>query len=220
MANHRKLFDHELSELKEHLLKMGASAENAIKNSIIALVEKNEELAKEVIEQDYKINTMEKITDDTVVRLITQQQPVAKDLRRLIIAFKMNASFERMGDLARNIAKTALRLEMKISDQTAERLLQISDLVQKMVHNILQAYADENEDFAKEIALEDHRVDALYKNFLNFLFCQVDNNAKSAEQATQLAFVGRHLERIGDHVTNIAELLVYLEEAKRLNLNK
>ena len=220
MADHRKVFDRELLTLKQQLLTMGEHVEQAIDKAIKALISQDLTLADEVIIHDDAINQMRADIDNMVIQIITQQQPVAKDLRRVIIALKMNASLERMGDLARNIAKISKRLEMTLSDKTVDKLMEMVSIVQEMVRGILQAYLDENEANAKLVAIEDDKVDTYYKNYLNYLFSAVDNNVKSAEQATQLAFVGRHLERIGDHVTNIAELLVYLEEAKNFDLNK
>ncbi len=220
LADHRKVFDRELLTLKQQLLTMGEHVEQAIDKAIKALISQDLTLADEVIIHDDAINQMRADIDNMVIQIITQQQPVAKDLRRVIIALKMNASLERMGDLARNIAKISKRLEMTLSDKTVDKLMEMVSIVQEMVRGILQAYLDENEANAKLVAIEDDKVDTYYKNYLNYLFSAVDNNVKSAEQATQLAFVGRHLERIGDHVTNIAELLVYLEEAKNFDLNK
>ncbi|OEF95593.1 phosphate signaling complex protein PhoU [Desulfuribacillus alkaliarsenatis] len=219
MAEVRKTFDHDLLELKKHLLKMGERVDKAVERSIKALIENDIALAEKVISRDKKINDMEDITDDKVIQLITQQQPVAKDLRKVITALKMNASLERMGDLARNIASAAVRIDKKPSDATAVKIAEMASVVQSMVRGIMQAYLEENGELAKEVAAIDDKLDSLYKNYLNYLFSAVDVNSKSVEEATQYAFIGRHLERIGDHVTNIAELLVYLEEAKKFDLN-
>jgi len=220
MSDTRKTFDKDLLALKTNLLDMGQLVEDAIEKSVISLVEHDIELADEVIDHDKRINNMQKVIDSQVINLITQQQPVAKDLRKVISAIKMNASLERMGDLAKNIAKIAKRLETKPSEPVQLRIKEIAVLIQKMVHGILHAFHDDNEEAAKKIAMEDDKVDNLYKLYLNYLLCAVNESKKTAEFGIQLAFAGRHLERIGDHVTNIAEQLVFLEEAKHLNLNK
>jgi phosphate transport system protein len=220
MSDNRKTFDKELLALKTNLLSMGKHVEEAIEKSVISLVTHDTELADKVINHDKQINNMQKVIDNQVINLITQQQPVAKDLRKVITSIKINASLERMGDLAKNIAKIANRLETKPSEAVQLRIKEMSVLIQKMVHDILHAFNEEDEVAAKKIAMEDDKVDNLYKLYLNYLLCSVNENNKTVEFAIQLAFAGRHLERIGDHVTNIAEQLVYLEEAKQLNLNK
>ncbi|OEH84454.1 phosphate transport system regulatory protein PhoU [Desulfuribacillus stibiiarsenatis] len=219
MGLQRKSFDAGLTALNERLLNMGTAVEEALDKALQAFVDHNNDLAKEVIDQDGAINDTEDTIDELVIQLIAHQQPVAKDLRRIVTALKMNANLERMGDLACNIAKTSIRMKLEPELEVIQQIQEIAAIVKTMIHDIIQAYINEDVDAAKAIALKDDTVDRLYKEFLNNLFAHIRQNPDEVETLTQLAFLGRHFERLGDYVTNIAEYVVYMVDAKRSDLN-
>ena len=151
--------------------------------------------------------------------MATQQQ-VAKDLSRMLIAFKISSDLERMGDLSVDIAKVVLRLEGQELIKPLIDLPRMADIVSVMIQESVQSYMDENVDLAYKSAKDDDQVDALYAQIIRELFSLMVENPKTVSQAMLLSFVGRYIERIADHATNISESVVYLVTGKRPDLNQ
>jgi phosphate transport system protein len=203
-------FTIELEELNQKLLQMGGMVESAIHRSVRALLEQDRDLAEEVIRDEPKINRMEMEIDGIVTRLLALRQPVARDLRLLTAALKINNDLERIGDLANHIAERSLSLMHHPLVKPMTDIPKMASLVQSMLLKCLDAFVNGDADLAHTVLLSDAEVDRLrdgvYKELLEIM--QRDPSVLTA--AVDLIFVARNLERIGDHATNIAEDVVFL----------
>ncbi len=213
-------FDHGLEEMTDLLVEMGNRVEKALVESMNALKNGDVETSKKIVKSDTELNEMEYKISEIGAKLIATQQPVAKDLRRILIAFKISSDLERMGDLSVDIAKVVIRLDGQPLIKPLLDLPRMAELVALMIQESLQSYVDENVDLAYKSAKDDDQVDALYSQILRELFSIMVENPKTVGQAMLLSFVGRYIERIADHATNIAESVVYLMTGKRPDLNQ
>lgn len=217
----RKTFHAELNDLQQLLLTLGERVEIAISKSILSLTNMNRGQAEEVIVKDVEIDRIEEQIDNMVTKLIATQQPVAKDLRRIVTAITIASDMERMADLAQNIAEiTVLFVEKDLQlFKPLEDLPRMARISQEMVHDGINSFIDGNIALAKQMAQKDDEVDQLYNDIVRELIDYMVKQRELIEPATQLAFVTRHLERIADHATNIAESVIYIETGKREDLN-
>lgn len=215
----RHQFDSSLHELRGQLIEMGEKVEQALLKSVESLKDGNLELARDVIAGDPNINAMEERIDDIGTRLIATQQPVAKDLRRILIAFRMASDLERMADLAVDIAKVTLRIGDEPLIKPLVDIPRMAEIVQKMTRDSIESYVNENIDLAYRMAKMDDDVDHLHSQILRELFVFMVENPKTVNQSLLICFVSRYLERMADHATNIGESVVYLVKGKRPDLN-
>lgn len=215
----RKDFDKGLEQLHNLLIDMGTYVEKALAESMEALKTVDINRAKQVITNDPSLNQMEEKITDLGSRLIATQQPVAKDLRRILSAFKIATDLERMGDLSVDIAKVVLRLEGQELIKPLIDLPRMAEIVQLMTYESIQSFIQENVDLAYKMAKDDDQVDALYGQITRELYTLMMENPRNITQASLLTLVGRYLERFGDHATNIGESVVYLVTGSRPDLN-
>ncbi|HEY0827723.1 MAG TPA: phosphate signaling complex protein PhoU [Bacilli bacterium] len=216
----RKEFDFGLEELNHLLVGMGDRVERAMYHSVDALKKVNVEIAKQIIEKDIEINQIEEKIVHAGSKLIATQQPVAKDLRRILVAFKIASDLERMADLSVDIAKVVIRIEGQPLMKPLIDIPRMAEMVQQMITGSIQAYIDENIDLAYKMAKMDDEVDHLYSQIIRELYSFMVENPATISQGMLLSFVGRYIERIGDHATNIGESVVYLVTGKRPDLNQ
>ncbi|MCK4259852.1 MAG: phosphate signaling complex protein PhoU [Halanaerobiales bacterium] len=213
----RRSFDEELKALKEEMLKMGSYVEEAIHKAVKALAEQNLEVAKLVNEEDERIDEYEVKIEEKCIRLIALQQPVAKDLRTIGMITKIITDLERIGDNACNIA----RIVQKIGEEPLIKPLidipRMADLARLMVHQSLNAFVNQDPNLARETAKQDEEVDILNDQIFRELLTFMMADPTIINQATYLLFVGRYLERIADHATNICERVIYMETGNREN---
>jgi phosphate transport system protein len=219
MMTKRQNFDSSLGDLRKQLIEMGNMVEQAILSSVRSLKEGNLELARSVIARDAAVNAIEESIDEAGTRLIATQQPVAKDLRRILIAFKMAGDLERMADLAVDIAKVTLRIGEEPLIKPLVDIPRMAEIVQVMTRDSIEAYVNENVDLAYRMAKMDDDVDQLHSQILRELFGYMVENPRTINQSQLLCFVSRYLERMADHATNIGESVVYLVKGKRPDLN-
>lgn len=215
----REKFDAELQQVQSLLLELSNTAIDTLDNSMNFLFEKDIEGALTILDNDEHINRMEDEVNDRVILLIAKQQPVATDLRRLMVLVKIAADMERIGDYACNIAKETIRIG---KDEHIEPIGLLDDMrikTIKMLKQVLDAFTNENMDEAKNIAKLDDEVDEMYGHIIRTLLNAGVNNPAQLSQVTQLSFVCRYLERSADHATNIAERLLYLLKGKHYELN-
>ena len=203
-------FSIELEELNQKLLQMGGLVESAIHRSVRALLDQDRELAEEVIRDEPKINRMEMEIDGLVTRLLALRQPVARDLRLLTAALKINNDLERIGDLANHIAERSLSLMHHPLVKPLTDIPKIASLVESMLIKCLDAFVNGDADLAHTVLLSDAEVDALRDNIYNELLEIMRQDPTLVTTAIDLIFIARNLERIGDHATNIAEDVVFL----------
>lgn len=215
----RREFDQNLNELRELLQKMGEHVEHALVEAVAALKSLDSKRAKEIIDRDRELNQMEEQVMEIGSRLIVTQQPVAKDLRRILVAFRISSDLERMGDLAIDIAKVMIRLEGQTLIKPLVDIPKLAELVVAMIQESLQSYLDENTDLAYKMAKDDDEVDHLYSQTMTDLYKIIIDHPDSLHQAMSLTLVGRYIERIADHATNIGESAVFLVTGHRPDLN-
>lgn len=215
----RQLFDSHLKELREAIIRMGTMVQEATRDAVKSLKDGDEKLARQVIDGDEEMNRMEDKINEIGIALIATQQPVAKDLRRIIIAFRMASDMERMGDLAVDIAQITLHTSREGLLKPLVDIPRMAEIVQDMINDSIRAYVDENVELAYKMARMDDEVDQLHGQILREMFSYIVENPRSVNQALQLCFVSRYLERMADHATNIGESVVYLVQGKRPDLN-
>jgi phosphate transport system protein len=203
-------FREELDELQRRLLEMAGLVESAIHQSIVALVQRDEEAAKDVLWKEAQINQKDLEIDEFATRLLALYQPMARDMRFLTAVIKMNGDLERMGDLAVNITERALSLMQEAPVKPLIDIPRMASLAEAMVRNSLDALVTRNEALARSVLVSDDEVDqlkdAVYKELVTFM----QEHTTTIPRAVDLMFIAHNLERIADHATNIAEDVLFL----------
>jgi phosphate transport system protein len=189
---------------------MGSLVESAIHHSVLALVERSEEMARQVLRNEDRINHLEVEVDELAIRLLALQQPMARDLRLLTAAIKINTDLERMGDLAVNIVERAIALIQRPPVKPLIDIPQMARTVESMVRKSLDAFVKREPELARSVLLSDDEVDRLRDSVHNELVSFMQKDPSVIPQALDLILVARHLERIADHATNIAEDTLFL----------
>lgn len=214
----RSNFNQELEELNQKLLKMGSMVEEAIHKSVTSLAEKDIELAEEVMDNDDMIDEVEVEIEKRCIKLIALQQPVAKDLRTIGMISKIITDLERMGDLAYNIARITTEIAGESLIKPLVDIPHMTRITQDMVRESLDAFVNLDVEKAYEVAEMDDEVDRINEQILRELLTYMMEDASTISQATRLMFVGRYLERIADHSTNICERIIYMITGEREKL--
>jgi phosphate transport system protein len=208
------IFDEELSALKERVLELGGMVETAIRDSVRSLIERNNDVAKEVIKRDHLINALEVRIDEECVRLIALRQPMARDLRFITTAMKITTDLERMGDLAVNIAERAIELNEEPQLKPFVNIPKMAEISEGMVRDSLDAFVKGCSKLPYEVIKRDDVVDDLtVKNFEELLSFMI-RDPKIISLAVKRTYIAKYLERIADHATNIAEMVIYMCKGK------
>ncbi len=208
MAEHTvKAFDEDITRLRGLIAEMGGLAEVAIAEALDALVRGDEALADQVVARDKKIDAIETEVDKLAVRIIALRAPMADDLREVIAALKIAGVVERIGDYSKNIAKRVGMIEGRDRFEPLTLLPAMGEIASEMVHDVLTAYAARDPGLAREVIRTDVKVDAFYNSIFRNLVSHMVENPATISSAAQLLFVARNLERIGDHATNVAEMV-------------
>ncbi|HEY3066523.1 MAG TPA: phosphate signaling complex protein PhoU [Methylomirabilota bacterium] len=211
MARH---FHDELEALKQTLLAMGALVEDQIRRVMRALVERDSELAQDVIERDRQVNAWDVEVDEKCVELLALYQPAASDLRFITTAMKIVTDLERIGDQAVNIAQRTLELNREPQLKPYIDLPRMADNAQRMVKESLDAFVARDTGLARRVCAEDSTVDDLKEQIFRELLTFMMEDPRTIPRAIRLIFISRFLERVADHATNIAEMVVYMVESK------
>lgn len=215
----RESFDKTLRELQDKLTEMSELTIEALEKSFIALKTQDLDLAVSVIEEDNAIDILDIDINNFVIWLIAKEQPVARDLRRIIGALKISLDVERVADFAVNIAKSTIRIGTYESLISITHLEEMKNLAVKMLQESVQSFIQEDITLAKEVGEIDDQVDELYVETSKIILSNLAKNPAQMNQLTELLFINRHLERAADHITNIAENAAYLIKGKRYDLN-
>lgn len=210
------IFDEELMHLKGRVLTMGAMVEAAIKDSVRSLVDRDNDLAQAVIEKDHVVNALDVEIDEYCIRLIALRQPKATDLRFITTAMKITTDLERMGDLGVNIAERALEINLEPILKPYIDIPRMKDIAQGMTRDALDAFVRKDKHLAREVILRDDDVDDLKREVLRELAFFMVQDPNTVTRAMKVSFVAQYLERIADHATNIAEMVIYLVEGKMI----
>lgn len=203
-------FEQELERLKAKLLEMSALVESAVYRSVQGVVEKNEELAQQVLRNESRINQLEIEIDDMAISLLALQAPLAADLRLVTAAIKINNDLERMGDLSVSIAQSALALIREPLIRPLIDIPHIAGLAQGMVRKALDAFVNRDAELARSVLASDDAVDNMRTASYHELMSFMESNPRQIPQALYLLSVIRNLERIADHATNVAEDVLFL----------
>jgi len=207
-------FDEELKGLKEKILKMGAMVEEQIAHSIKSLVDRDSDLARRVIESDHRVNAMDVEIDEDCLRLIALHQPMARDLRFLTTAMKISTELERMSDLAENISERAIELNEESQLKPYIDIPRMAEHAQRMVKEALDAFVNQDSALARKVCGDDDFMDDLNHQIFRELLAFMIEDPKTTTRAIRISFISKYLERMADHATNVAELVVYLVEGK------
>lgn len=207
-------FDEELGDLKQKILHMGALVEDQVERAKKALIERDEVLAKQVIEDDRRVNTLDVEVDEFCLRLLALYQPTARDLRFVTTAMKISTELERVSDLAENICERALELNEEPQLKPYIDIPIMAERATRMVGQALDAFVRGDSVLARQVLEEDDIVDELTEQLFRELLSFMMENPQTITRAIRLSFVSKYLERIADHATNVAELVVYLVEGK------
>lgn len=219
MSTPRQWFDKDLDELNQEILKMGGIIEEQIYDAVEALIRKDLDLAEKVIQRDDQVDELQEIIEDKSVRLVIRQQPIAKDLRTIFAGIKLVTDLERISDIAVNIARIAKKILKEEYVKPLIDIPRVAKIAQNIVRVALDAYVKRDVSMAESLVEMEEAIDHLYSQIFRELLVIMLENPKTVSQAMQLIMVARQLERIGDHSTNIGEMVVYLETGKRIKLN-
>lgn len=206
-----KAFDNEITELRGLIAEMGGLAENAIARAIEALIRHDEELGQRVVADDAKLDALEAEVDQLAVRIIALRAPMADDLRDVIAALKISGVVERIGDYAKNIAKRVGEIERQKNFEPLTLIPAMAEIAQSMVRDVLNSYAARDHHLAVNVVERDEKLDNFYNSIFRNLVAHMMESPATISSAAQLLFVARNLERIGDHATNVAEMVYYAE---------
>jgi len=207
-------FHEELDALKQTLLAMGGLVEDQIRRAMQALLERDDVIAQEVIDRDRQVNTYDVEVDEQCVNLLALHQPAASDLRFITTAMKIVTDLERIGDQAVNIAQRALELNREPQLKPYIDLPRMADRAQRMVKESLDAFVAGDTALARQVCAADAEVDALKEQIFRELLTYMMEDPRTVSRAIRVILISRFMERVADHATNIAEMVIYLVEGK------
>jgi phosphate transport system protein len=210
----QRQFDRELDELKKKLIHMAALAETMIDKAISELVSRDESVADKVPVYEEELNRLQIEIDEAALTLLATRQPVATDLRFIVAATKINSELERIGDLVMNITENAHVLLQQPPLKPLIDIPRMADLARKMVRESLDSFVGEDPLLAQTVIMTDDQVDGLKEQVLRELLTYMMSDPKAIERALALILISRHLERIADHATNIAEGVIYMIQGR------
>ena len=218
----RKFFSEELSRLRQDILAMATKVEENLGKALTALKKRDSDLAKEVRANDSQIDAMQlRIEDDTAI-VIATQQPVARDLREMVTIFKLTSNIERVGDHATHLARAAKKLS-KSGDspfRAQEHLEKMAETGQKMLRAAISSYMEQDSKAARKAASMDDKIDEEHKELTEKILKVMKKNPELIKSALQVLQTSNQLERLGDHITNICEAVIYMVEGKHEELNE
>jgi phosphate transport system protein len=204
-----KSFDQDLKRLTDMLIRMGGIVENQVVLASEAVMERNAEAASRAVEEDVKVDALERDVDAFVIRMLALRQPMAADLRHIVAGLKITGDLERIGDYAANVAKRSIVLAQFPAPYSLGGLAHMLALVQGQLKSIIDALGSNDSDKAIEVWRSDRAVDDIYNTIFRELITYMMEDPRNITPCTHLLFIAKNLERIGDHTTNIAETIYY-----------
>ena len=211
-----KSYEDELQSLNDNLIKMGSLVEAQLTESMEAIIKVDKEAAENIIKNDEKINELRATIEEQIVTVLVKRAPMAIDLRLTISTLKISSDLERIGDLAKSVAKKIKPLPRDLPEELIASLKRLGELVQRQLKDVLDAYLNQSKEAAVKIWKSDERVDDLTHIAMNEVANFLSKDKKNLDLATHLLFVTKNIERAGDHITNIAEALFYLIEGEHI----
>jgi phosphate transport system protein len=216
----RETLDRAIEELLEQVLIQGSMVENALRDSVEALKNRNIDDAKIIYDGDRQINKKHFEIEEDVIILIATQQPMARDLRLLAAILEITTELERMGDYAKGIARITVRIGQEELLKPISEIPPMAEVCISMLHKALQAFIDRDADAARSIPKEDDQVDAFYNRIYRELMDQMISNPSTVDQASHLIWVAHNLERVADRVTNLCERIVFVVTGELLEMDR
>jgi phosphate transport system protein len=209
-------YEEELRGLRAGLLKMGGLAERQIAEAVDSLVNRNTGQARETIERDVEVNRMDTEMDDRCIRLLALHQPAASDLRFITTGLKITTDLERIGDNAVNICERTIELNQEPQLKPYIDIPRMAEIAQTMVKDSLDAFMRDDTTLAEEVIDRDDEVDQLNYQIYRELLSYMAEDPQTIPRATRILFISKYLERIADHATNIAEMVVYMVKGRTI----
>ena len=204
-----KAFDDDIERLRALISQMGGFAEHAIGEAMRCLVQRDLEGAERIIDNDLELDALEVETERRAVQLIALRAPMATDLREIVAALKISGVVERIGDYAKNIAKRVAQIDGSSKIEPLSLLPEMARIATAMVHDVLDAFVARDAEAAVQVCARDQAVDDFYDSIFRTLVTHMMENPQTIGQSAHLLFVAKNLERVGDHATNIAEMVYY-----------
>ncbi len=211
-----KAFETELRELDQTIVRMGGMVEAQLADAILALMRRDSSLAEMVVGNDRRIDVVNQEIEAAVTRLLALRQPMADDLRAVISALRIAGDLERIGDYAANIAKRTIAINQAPPVRPVSGIPRMGRLVQQLIKDTLDAYADRDADKAEVTRRRDEEVDEMYTSLFRELLTYMMEDPRNITSCTHILFIAKNIERMGDHATNVAELVYYIATGKRL----
>ncbi len=207
-------FDVELDELKEKVSAMGRTVEEQLEGAIGSLLNRDADKAREIIARDHQVNAMEVAIDEECIRLIALYQPEARDLRFIITAMKIITDLERMSDLASNVCERVIELKEELPYPIPPAIPQMGEIAREMLLSALTAFITRDTKLALDVCRRDEEVNVIHRELIRSIVTGLAHDPDRVSPAVRILFMSRSLERFADHVTNVAEIIVYLVEGK------
>jgi phosphate transport system protein len=211
-----RAFESQLAKLRSCVLEMGGLVEDQISQAIRSLAARDEALARSTIERDHVVNRLDVEIDDLSLKLLALHQPAARDLRLITTALKITTDLERIGDLATHIAERTLELAAEPPLRRSIDIPAMAALASSMVHRSLDAFVREDVELALEVCAADDAIDQVHKQYLAELLMVMSDDPTAAGRIIRLRFVSKHLERIADPATNIAEMVIFMVKGRSI----
>lgn len=211
-----KKYEEDLKKLRDDILQMGGLVEDQIHKAVRSLVDRDSPLAQAIIERDHQVNHLDVEIDDLCIRLLALHQPTARDLRFITTALKITTDLERIGDMAVNICERALELNREPQLKPYIDIPRMAQIAQRMIHESLDAFVREDTDLALKVCKDDQQVDDLNSQIFRETISFMIEDPHTINRAMKITFISKYLERIADHATNIAEMVIFLVKGKSI----
>ncbi len=211
-----KRYEEELKKLRDEILYMGGLVEDQIQKAVKSLVDRDSELAEIIIERDHEVNRLDVDIDDLCIKLLALHQPAGRDLRFITTGLKITTDLERIGDMAVNICERALELNQEPQLKPYIDIPRMARISQRMIRESLDAFVREDTDLALKVCRDDDEVDQLNTQIFRETVTFMLENVQTISRATKISSISKYLERIADHATNIAEMVIFMVKGKSI----
>ena len=211
-----RAFEEQLGQLRTAVLEMGGLVEEQIGQAVRALIQRDQTLAHATIERDHTVNRFDVEIDDLSLKLLALRQPAARDLRLITTALKITTDLERIGDMATHIAERAIELAGELPIKPYIDIPRMADVARDMLRRSLDAFVREDTELALSVCLADDTIDQLHEQLFRELLSYMVENPATVSRAMRLLFVSKYLERVGDHATNIAEMVIFMVKGRSI----
>ncbi len=209
-------YEQQLGQLRTAVLEMGGLVEEQVGQAVRALIQRDEALARAVIERDHTVDRFDVEIDDLSLKLLALHQPAARDLRLITTALKITTDLERVGDMATHIAERAVELVAEVPIKPYIDIPRMADVARDMLRRSLDAFVREDTELALDVCLSDDAIDQLHEQLFRELLSYMVENPATVSRAMRLLFVSKYLERVGDHATNIAEMVIFMVKGRSI----